>query len=365
VCKKILGFIAGPKKGADIRDHFEGAPLGWSRDTVDGALLVLLVGGFIKAEGESGQADPLKNLERKLISKITFKVESATVSTTQKVQARKLLMQLAPQVKPSEELSVIPEFLNKLEELAKKAGGEKPKPEQPDISVIDDLRLISGNEQILALYNLREELSKSIDEWTSLSKSIEKRWPSWEKLLKLIAFSKDSASANDTITEVEAINTDRLLLAEPDPIQPLINLVEASLKNDLITLKKQYSDEFSKRLSELEKHKSLRELEGNQKEEIFQQCEINNIPEFKLGCHEDLVKVLETHPIKIWKDRVDSLSKRFERAYEMAVKLTEPDTHAIELPKRTLKSENDIETWLAEVAKQLRAAIAKGPVVIR
>ncbi|MGO8879345.1 MAG: hypothetical protein ACLPVO_04675 [Desulfomonilaceae bacterium] len=49
----------------------------------------------------------------------------------------------------------------------------------------------------------------------------------------------------------------------------------------------------------------------------------------------------------------------------MAVKLTEPDTHAIELPKRTLKSENDIETWLAEVAKQLRAAIAKGPVVIR
>jgi hypothetical protein len=364
VCKKIQGFIAGTKKGADIRDHFEGAPFGWSRDTVDGALLVLLVGGCIKAEGENGQAAPLKELERKLIGKVTFKVESATVSAAERLQVRKLLIQLVPQVKPSEELSVISEFLNKLEELANKAGGEKPKPELPDVSVIDNLRLTSGNEQILALYNLREDLSKSIDEWKSLSQSIEERWPSWERLLKLMALSRDSESAGAALAEVEAVKTDRLLLAEPDPIQPLINSVEGSLKKDIVNLRKQYSEEFSKRLSELDKHKSWRELEYNQKEDIFQQCEINHIPEFKLGCHEDLVKVLETHPIKIWKDRVDSLSKRFARAYEMAVKLTEPDTHAIELPKRTLKSENDIETWLAEVERELRAAIAKGPVVI-
>ncbi len=34
VCKAILGFIAGGKKGADIRIQFESSPYGWSRDPV-------------------------------------------------------------------------------------------------------------------------------------------------------------------------------------------------------------------------------------------------------------------------------------------------------------------------------------------
>ncbi|MFR9014128.1 MAG: BREX system P-loop protein BrxC, partial [Desulfovibrio piger] len=45
VCKAILGFIAGGKKGVDIRAQFESAPYGWSRDAVDGGLQVLLVAG--------------------------------------------------------------------------------------------------------------------------------------------------------------------------------------------------------------------------------------------------------------------------------------------------------------------------------
>ena len=55
VCKAILGFIAGGKKGADIRTQFEASPFGWSRDAVDGGLQVLLVAGLIRAQDERGQ----------------------------------------------------------------------------------------------------------------------------------------------------------------------------------------------------------------------------------------------------------------------------------------------------------------------
>lgn len=81
VCKAILGFIAGGKKGVDIRAQFESAPYGWSRDAVDGGLQVLLVAGLLRAHDERGQAVTPRELERKAIGKALFKVESATVST--------------------------------------------------------------------------------------------------------------------------------------------------------------------------------------------------------------------------------------------------------------------------------------------
>ena len=48
VCKAILGFIGGGKKGAEIRPRFESSPYGWSGDAADGGLQVLV----------GGRADP-------------------------------------------------------------------------------------------------------------------------------------------------------------------------------------------------------------------------------------------------------------------------------------------------------------------
>lgn len=56
VCKAILGFIAGGKKGIDIRKNFEGKDYGWPGDAVDGGLQVLLVAGLIRAQDERGQS---------------------------------------------------------------------------------------------------------------------------------------------------------------------------------------------------------------------------------------------------------------------------------------------------------------------
>jgi hypothetical protein len=94
VCKAILAFIAGGKKGIDIRKNFEGATYGWPGDAVDGGLQVLLVAGLIRAQDDKGQTIDPKDLERKVIGKTMFKVESATVSAAQRIQIRKVLQKV-------------------------------------------------------------------------------------------------------------------------------------------------------------------------------------------------------------------------------------------------------------------------------
>ena len=94
--------------------------------------------------------DP-RDLERKAIGKTTFKAESATVSTSQRIQIRKVLQRMGLHAKQGEESATIPEFLRLTAELAKRAGGDAPKPEQPDTTSLGEIRLASGNEQLLVI----------------------------------------------------------------------------------------------------------------------------------------------------------------------------------------------------------------------
>jgi hypothetical protein len=66
-----------------------------------------------------------------------------------------------------------------------------------------------------------------------------------------------------------------------------------------------------------------------------------------------------------WNDRRDALKAKFEKALEMANKEVEPKIQIIDIPKRTFRSVNDIDSWLDEVGKQLKDSLEKGPIVIR
>ena len=129
--------------------------------------------------------DP-KSLERKTIGKVMFKVESAIVTTAQRIQVRKLLQKVGLSAKQGEELVYVPQFLQNLMDLADHAGGEAPKPERPDTTGLEEIRLTAGNEQLIALYNRREELIQAIDLWSDLAGRIDKRWASWTVLKRVM-----------------------------------------------------------------------------------------------------------------------------------------------------------------------------------
>lgn len=365
VCKAILGSIAGGKKGADIRNYFEDENFGWPRDAVDGGLQALLVAGIIRAQNERGQTIDPRELERKAIGKVMFKVESATVTTAQRIQVRKLLQKMGCQAKQGEELAAIPEFLQRMNDLANRAGGEAPKPELPDTSSLNDIRLTVGNEQLLSLYNLKDELSQSIDDWNKLADRIDGRWPSWTSLQELLRHAGEMKAAHEARQQAEAIEHQRLLLADPDPIQPLVKFLEDALRKELTAQQKRYTDELAKQKQHLEIDSFWKDLPLDECEQLLVKSGITDAPEITVGTHDELVKTLKQYPLNSWDDRIDALGGRFSRARELAAKELEPQTQTLDLPRRTFKTEDDIEAWVQEVREQLKVALIKGPVVIR
>ncbi len=365
VCKLILSFIANGKQGSLIRENFEASPFGWSGDAIDGGLQALLIGGVIKTNDENGRVIDPKDLERRAIGKSIFKVESTTVSTPQRIQIRKVFQKANIIATSGQESESVKQFLQFIQELASRAGGEEPKPSNPDISFINDIRLASGNEQLITIYNLKDTLIEAIDSWSDIAKKIELKWTNWERLLEIINCAGEVAIVHEVIPQIDAIKHQRRLLLEPDLIQPLIATLENALRSELTNLAGQYELEFLEELKKLESDASWNEIERETRDDIIFSCGIVRLEPLSVATFDELVRTLKKHPISSWNDKINALKERFLKAREMAAKELEPKTQTISLPKRTLKSTEDIEDWISEVSGLLSESISKGPIVLR
>lgn len=366
VCKGILSLIAGGKKGVDIRTHFEFSPYGWSRDAIDGGLQVLLIAGMIRAQDERGQTIEPKELERKSIGKVTFKIESTIVTTPQRIQVRKLLQAMGLIAKHEEELSHIPAFLEKLNDLATRAGGEAPQPLRPDTTFINEIRLASGNEQLIAIYNKRDELQLAIDTWSSVSEKIAQRWPNWTRLIQLLSFAIGISDAEVIQAQANTIEEQRQLLDEPDLVLPLVNSLIQLLRTELNKLDAAYCDSYQKGLKRLEINENWTQLESEQRDDLLHKKKLNagERPIVNVKNGDEVVATLVQCNLSSFQDRIAAMSKRFDDTLAAATALCEPKTQFFSVPIGTLKTENDINEWVDAVHQTLKNMLPEGPISI-
>ena len=367
VCKTILGFIAGGKSGTDIRDRFESPPYGWSRDAVDGGLQVLLVAGLIRAHDQRGQATDPKQLERKAIGKAVFKVESATVTARQRIDIRKLLQKADLKPTQGKELEHVPQFLEKMQNLAQQAGGESPKPEPPSTTSLEEIRRLAGNEQLLALHNQREELHTNFETWTELGKRIEKRWPKWQEWQRLASYSGDLKGFDALQSQMTTIEQQRQLLDEPDPVAPLLSSLTNLLREQLNTLDAQFNDGHKEGMQGLGDDGNWKTLKPEQRNELLSKQKLTKAdwPKVDVQSSQGILTTLDRCRLSALADRVAALPNRFGQVAKGAAKLCEPSVQYVALPRRTLKTFEEIDAWAEEAKVQLKAALDKGPVWLK
>jgi hypothetical protein len=366
VCKAILAFIAGGKKGIDIRKNFEGATYGWPGDAVDGGLQVLLVAGIIRAQDDKGQTIDPKVLERKVIGKTMFKVESATVSATQRIQIRKVLQKVGLTAKQGEELSYVPQFLVSAKDLADRAGGDAPRPERPATAGLEEIRLTAGNEQLLALYNQRDELSTAIDTWTDVAERIDKRLPSWNTLNRLLIQVNGLTSAEVLVAQVKHIEQQRQLLEEPDAISPLVASLTQLLREEINRLHTDYQTRHKSGMARLDADTNWKQLEPEQRNSLLvaQKLTLTDAPNVHVTNTDEVLATVDRLSLSSFADRVAAIDSRFDAVLVNAAELMEPKAQFVKLPHRTIKTDEDVEVWLLDAKQTITQALKKGPVIL-
>lgn len=367
VCKEILFFIGSGKKGAEIRNHFQEPPYGWSQDAIDGTLMVLLSSGIIRATDSLDRTVKITEIERKVIGNTKFKVETVVLNTSQKVKLRKLMLRIgvkANQASLGEHSGI---FLQKLEELAEKAGGQAPKPKKPDTKFISDLRALGGNDLLYAIFTQEDMINQCISEWSDLSNKISNRWPKWEILTKLTNHATPVDIDKGYIKQVKNIEEMRQLLSEPDLIDPLIKSLNQLLRETLNELNKAWDSAWDAGESLLAENNNWNSILPEQRHELRLNHQLleRNKPVFEVEDSNSIIKSLDTIGLSALNDRIVAMPSRYTKVLLDAVKLMEPEAQVINIKKLTLKKEEEINAWLEETGKTLKKALKKGPVVIQ
>jgi hypothetical protein len=332
-------------------------------------LQVLLVAGLIRVENEKGKAIDPKELERKAIGKEMFKVESTTITTAQRLQVRKLLQKVGLMAKDGEELAYVPQFLQKMFDLADRAGNDAPQPARPDTTSLDEIRLTTGNEQLLLMYNRRDELIQNLNAWTDLADQIGKRWPSWLVLKRLLAHAAGLPDVEVINAQVKTIEHNRQLLENPDLVSPLVAGLTQMLREQLNQLKAKYESCHQQGMEKLNADINWTRLEPEQKNDLLAQQYLTSAhaPEIKVADTQEILATLEIITLSALADRVAAMPSRFNEVLVAAAEMMEPEARFISLsslPSRTLKTSGDIDQWVSDARKTIEAALKDGPVIL-
>jgi hypothetical protein len=362
VSQKLLAFIGLSKKGADIRDQFESPPYGWPRDAIDGALYALLATGHIKAADAASKPVDVKSLDRARLTQATFQRESITITPPQLIKIRQLFSQVGVPCQPKEELTKVPALLAKLRDQAHKAGGHAPAPESPKLTAMEAIEAQSGNAQLLELFNRYDEVLSLSKDWTQTAEAISKRLPVWSQLKELLRHAPTLGPYANLKAELDAIETQRSLLADPDAVRPLLDKTVDLLRQALNAKLDAFGQAYAQQQSQLFADAEWNKLSDAQRQDLTAKHHLCAPDAVQLSTPEQLQDALDDCDLDHWVSKIQALPSRFEAARHAAVQLLKPNVVQVSLPKRTLNDEAELQAWLTQVEALLRDKLKQGPV---
>ncbi|MDP9367427.1 MAG: hypothetical protein M3Q03_03970, partial [Chloroflexota bacterium] len=365
-CREVRRFVGGTtKRGSEVLDAFKSPPYGWPADAVNGALLALVSAGQVRAT-KNGLPQPIKALNKQQIPSAEFTGEDLPITKAQMIALRGLLGDLGTPVKTDDEArAAVPITLKTLVVKASEAGGDAPAPSAPSTTYLEDLQALSGNAQLLAVYEARDRLRQDAQAWTAAKAKIATRRPRWETLQRLKRHGQGRSGIEALRPQIEAIRENRALLEEPDPITPLFNAVATELRAALREARDRTGDARNREIDHLHKTPEWKRLGDAEWQQILASNGLRIVPDIEIGTDEALLRTLDATPLADWEEKLIALPRRIAMARQEAARRLEPKIVEVRPKAATLKSADEVDAYLAEFRSDIMRYVDAGnPVMV-
>jgi hypothetical protein len=364
VCKEVLVKIGSGSTGAGVRKELERDPFGWPRDAVDSALIALHRSQHVTATLNGVAVGP-GHLDQNKISKSEFRVEKTTLTVQDRNAIRALYQELDVKAKGDELDAKAPEFFAAMRKLAAEAGGDAPLPPRSNLTDIEDIEKLVGNDRLAALRASADEVKKRISDWKKARSGIMKRLPSWEILGRLATHAAALHESTSWLEQRDAIGGNRLLLAEPDPVAPVLKGIADLLRQALNSAHSAHASAYHTAMDAISADTVWNKLAPSDRTGILRDVGLAEPTKPDVRSDETLLATLDAKNLAARRTEAEAIPARVEKARQQAAKLLEPKVQFISVDRPVLKTDADIEDWLDRQRGKLLQAIKNGPVQIQ
>jgi hypothetical protein len=230
------------------------------------------------------------------------------------------------------------------------------------VTTLEAIEAHSGNAQLLELFTRHDEIVGLSKAWVKTAEEMAKRFPAWHKLNDLLSHAKALGPYSALKAEVDAIEAQRSLLAEPDLVRPLLDKAVDLLRLALNAKLDGFEKTFQQQQSLLQSDPDWLKLKEEQRVALVTAHHLLAPPPLPLGTSDQLLDALDDCNLEHWVSKVQALPSRFEAARHAAVQLIKPNVVYVSLPKCTLNDEAELKAWLSGVETLIREKLASGPV---
>ncbi len=362
VCQEVLSRIGMGKTGTALRKELEAAPFGWPRDAVDAALIALHRSQHLRVTLNGAHVSP-GQLDQNKIPKSEFRVDSAPLPVGDRLLVRGLIATLVP-CKNGEELAKAAEFIQAVESLAASAGGSAPLPAPPVVPGADDLRGLSGNALLAGIRGVVEPWKTLIPNWQKVRDLAVQRRTGWDVVQALARHASGLQEADDARAQLEAIRSNRLLLADVDPVAPVRATLTALLRQKVTSADATTRAAFDAAIAAVESSSPWQRLEAGARNRILTETRLLAPRPADVSNDEALIRELDASSLSARATEAEAVPARAQRAIELAAKALEPTVRTFPLERATLRSTEDVQNWLGRTEASLLDAVKTGPVLI-
>lgn len=358
VASEILRFMGNSSKtGKEIRNQFMKAPYGWPQDAID-ALLIMLKNMQHISTNET-------DLKVAKINQASFKKEIHILGAKEKIAIRKLFQDAGITCPPNHEIFPYSnEYLDKLKTLAEQVSGDAPRPEPFNINFIKEIENKEGNERLLDILQQKDDLQVKFTDWSAKAKLVGAREPLWILLVELNSHAPDEPEMEQLKIETTAIKDYRLLLQEPDLIQPILTAITDKLLAILNKRKEQYNTLYDLRMADLLANEYFKKLTPEQKHTILAKHQLLVKPEIKALDAHALLNQLQKASLYTWDTKIAALPGQFQSVLEDAILLSAPQAKTYSLPRKTISCQAEIDSYVAELKTELETLLKESSSII-
>lgn len=356
VVKAVKAHIGtATQSGASIHKHFMAEPYGWPKDAINGALAVLVQSEEVSAT-DGATPVPAANLTEPVMTKLNYKVETVTVTFAQKQALKKLASKLGLSTDPVD----VSTCLRALRDAAQAAGGDAPLPQGPSTADLDILLGKFGAEQQVAVADRVPGLLAQWETWQATAKTAAVRLPAWYEARNLLHHAGSLPSHDAHKAALDAIEEQRALLNDPDPLSPIL----AALRDDLRAAIKDAHDQAvearSAAVDRVEATPQWAQMPEPERETFLGQNGLAAPDDVVVADDTQLLYALERRNLSARRDQAAAFSGKAGPAIDRLIERVTPKARVIHPVPALINDEQEADAYLAALRTTIVEALNDG-----